>query len=75
MPLIDHVDGWSPRYHHLVEINKSWDIGVDTTLESIMDTLDPLEQLIDDYKAFKQANKPAPVTSLHGYPTPREGGF
>lgn len=75
MALIEQIDGWSPRYHHIKELDRSWKIGEDEVTESVMDTLDTLEAMIDDLKAYRDANRPKPIAVIGQHLTPRGDGF
>lgn len=57
------LDGWSPRTHHIKQLDEKWGIGDDSTLECVMTTLDVLEEMIDDLQEFRR-RKIAPVTEL-----------
>lgn len=62
------TDGWSPRYHQLLQLDEQWGIcDVNATLESILGSLDLLEEIIDDYKEHKRSQQPpAPKMVVRG---------
>lgn len=68
------INGWSPRYKDLSELDSSRDAyDLDSTLEELLTNIELYERIIDDFKAFRQANKPVGVVGIHSHLTPREG--